>query len=134
MTPDGGGGGPRATAAHDPDGVPYGDGFCRDIFATPLVTDGIRGDVGVGAGATDPAALVGKRVTAKRLGWDDGEDAEDDPDHTPYSEMGYASPDLAGVLTALHFDLPGGSPGVAWEVGGQPADPETIRPAEESDD
>lgn len=76
----------------------------------------------------DLTALIGKRVTAKRLGWDDGPDAEDDPDHTPYSEMGHASPNLAGVLTRLQFTLPGGRPGVAWEVGGQPADPKTVRP------
>jgi hypothetical protein len=76
------------------------------------------------------AALVGKRVAAKRLGWDDGAEADDDPDRTPYSEMGYDSPDLAGVLSAVRFRLPDGTPGVAWSVDNQPADPETIRPAD----
>ncbi len=77
------------------------------------------------------ARLIGEPVTAKRLGWDDGEDAENDPDHTPYSEMDYDSSDLSGELSALPFVLPDGTPGIAWEVGGQAADPATVRPAAE---
>lgn len=72
------------------------------------------------------ANLIGHEVHAKRFAWDDGEDAENDPDHTPYSEMGYASPDISGVLSVTRFKLPDGTSGMAWQVGGQAADPKTI--------
>lgn len=77
-----------------------------------------------------PDDLIGQVVTAKRTGWDDDEaDEERFLDHTPFSEQGHASPDLRGELSRFEFDLPGGKKGVSWEVGGQPADPKTIRPA-----
>lgn len=97
-----------------------------ELFAAPVEGNGLLGDVAI---SPDPHELIGQSVTAKRLGWDDGETAEDDPDHTPYSEMDYASPDLSGILALLRFTLPDRSPGEAWEVGGQPADPATIQAA-----
>jgi hypothetical protein len=103
------------------------EAFGTELFSRPIVEDGLRGDVPIGA--DPPMPPVGTRVTAKRLGWDDGPEAEDDPDHTPYSEMGYASPDLEGELTAVHFELPDGRPGTVWSVGGQPADPKSVQPA-----
>ena len=85
---------------------------------------GLTGDQPLGS---NWESLIGTRVTAKRLVWDDGPE-DDDPDRTPCDEMGYDSPDLAGVLSVLRFTLPDGTPGVGWEVGGQPADPATVRP------
>ena len=73
--------------------------------------------------------LIGKVVTAKRLGWDDDEEDEFFVDHTPYSEQGYASPDLSGVLSVLRFTLPDGEPGASWSVGGQSADEKTVAAA-----
>jgi hypothetical protein len=105
-------------------------GPLRDIFARSVVDDDVTADVFPEFDPDELHALVGKRVTAKRLGWDDGPEAEDDPDHTPYSEMEYASPDLSGVLSEIRFKLPDGTPGIGWEVGGQPADPATVRPAD----
>lgn len=79
--------------------------------------------------AADLADLAGAVVTAKRLGWDDGEDAVRDLDVEPYAEKGYESPDLSGVLSVSTFPLPGGRTGTLCLVGGQEADPGTVRPA-----
>lgn len=101
----------------------------NELFGRVVTGDGVRGDclLGPAPSPADPAGLVGRRVAAKRLGWDDGEDG--DPDRTPFAEQGYDSPDLEGVLARFEFVLPDGTPGVGWEVGGQPADPATVRPA-----
>jgi hypothetical protein len=102
--------------------------FGTELFGRAVYgPDGKHGDVLLGD-TSHLDDLVGTRVTAKRLGWDDDEDDEYFVDHTPYSEMGYDSPDLEGELAAFRFKLPDGSPGVAWHVGGQPADAKTIRP------
>lgn len=120
----------------DDDGVPLTDeelaGAVPDVpelfsgAVSSRLPDGRIIDADMLAGA-DPEELVGKHVTAQRLGWDDD---GDDPDHTSFDETGYDSPDLAGVLSRFEFTLPDGTTGVGWEVGGQPADPRTIRAAE----
>ena len=96
-----------------------------ELFARAVTGDGFRGDVPIGADDDgDPSDLEGQQVTAKRLGWDDADDAESELDAEPYAEKGYASPDLSGELSLVHF--PGG---VACLVGGQEADLNTVRPA-----
>jgi hypothetical protein len=69
-------------------------------------------------------SLEGQAVTAKRLGWDDGDDPVAGLDVEPYVEKGYASPDLSGPLSVVPFDG-----GVACLVGGQEADPKTVKAA-----
>lgn len=58
-------------------------------------------------------------VKAKRLGWND---TGEDPDRTPYEDMGYESDDLEGELAEWEF-----APGKKVVlVGGQEADPDTV--------
>lgn len=102
--------------------------YGTERFSQAVSGDGFRGDVAIDADELPAGIAEGDSVAAKRLGWDD-EESDDDPDRTPYSEMEYDSPDLVGELTAIHFTLPTGEPGVGWEVGGQPADPKTIQKA-----
>ena len=71
----------------------------------------------------DVLAMNGRRVTAKRIGWNDPEDPILELDRTPYAEQGHASPDLSGELNAYRW-----SGGVGCLVGGQEADPKTVRP------
>ena len=68
-------------------------------------------------------AKNGDSVTAKRFGWDDDETDENfSPDVTPYADYGYESDDLIGLLSIIE------TPEVtAYLVGGQEADPKTIR-------
>lgn len=77
----------------------------------------------------DLFALNGRRVTAKRLGWDEVLAPGADLDLESYEEHGYASPDLAGVLDVVRYTGHGGREGVSCLVGGQEADPKTVRPA-----
>lgn len=66
----------------------------------------------------------GDWVTAKRLGWDEQLTPEQEFDMEPYADKGYASDDLTGELEIID------SPAVTdYLVGGQSADPKTIRPA-----
>lgn len=107
----------------DPDRKPL-----KELFAGSVEADGLLGDVPIRAvgDGLPPGVSEGDSVTAKRLGWDDGPE-DDDPDRTPYDEMDYASAELSGLLTAVNFTLPDGTPGIGWELGGQPADPTTVR-------
>lgn len=89
-----------------------------ELFARPVVGDGFRGDVTVGDAL---AGMVGRVCTAKRLDWDLDLDAEENIDR---DEMDHESDDIEGVL-AIHT---GGGLKV-YLVGGQEADPATIRPA-----
>lgn len=63
-------------------------------------------------------------VTAKRFGWDI---TEEDPDRTPYEEWGYESDDLEGELVEGTGKLPNGKTYKWCMVGGQYADPKTVR-------
>ena len=69
--------------------------------------------------------MNGATVTAKRLGWNDQPDAVREFDQESYAEKGYASPELAGELEVIPFDG-----GMACLVGGQEADPASVKPAE----
>jgi len=70
-------------------------------------------------------AEPGTRVTAKRLGWDERLDAEQEFDMEPYAEHGYASDDLVGTLETVEADGL-----VVYLVDGQEADPGTVQAVE----
>jgi hypothetical protein len=78
-----------------------------------------------------PAGVkAGDRVTAKRAGWDEQLTPEQYMDLEPLDEKGYASADLVGELAVM--DVPASEGVPAFQiclVGGQEADPKTIRPA-----
>ena len=72
------------------------------------------------------AGLDGRPVTARRLGWDEHLTAEQEFDLDPYD---HPDRDLSGPLAVVRApNLPGL---VVYLVGGQEADPKTIRPAAE---
>ncbi len=66
---------------------------------------------------------AGDLVTARRLGWDERLSAEQEFDLEPYADKGYASAELRGTLELVE------APGLTvYLVGGQEADPKTVRP------
>ena len=69
---------------------------------------------------------TGDRVTAKRLGWDESLSAVEEFDLEPYADKGYDSDDLAGELEVIEAEAV-----TVYLVGGQSADPKSIRPAGE---
>lgn len=76
----------------------------------------------------DLRAPAGREVTAKRFGWGEEPTAAQALDHEPYAEEGYESDDLRGRLAVVPFATPDGRPHLACLVGGQAADPKTVRP------
>lgn len=62
------------------------------------------------------------RYRAKRFGWNV---TEEDPDRTPYWEMGYESEDIEGELEIVPFEV-NGKRAEMHLVGGQEADPATV--------
>jgi hypothetical protein len=67
------------------------------------------------------------RYTAKRFGWDEVLNPEQEADHTPYSELGYESDDIEGGLEVIEYERDGRRLKL-YLVGGQEADPKSIRP------
>lgn len=73
----------------------------------------------------------GDTVTAKRYGWNEDFQDEKYNDWEPYSEKVYKSDDLSGVLTVNEVPANAAFGTAAYTqylVGGQVADPKTIRP------
>lgn len=102
------------------------EAFLRELFAAPVVGNGVRGDTLLSAAGALPAGVAaGDRVTAKRAGWDEALSVDREADLEPYADKGYASDALAGELAVV-----AGGGLTVYLVGGQEADPATIRPAD----
>lgn len=74
---------------------------------------------------SDLSALAGKRVTGKRAGWNEQLPADSDLD--PFDAP---SADLAGILEIREVPAAPGYPAYTQIlIGGNPADPRTVRAA-----
>ncbi len=74
----------------------------------------------------------GTLVKAKRLGWDEELTLEQEFDIEPYEDKEYESDDLEGPIVTTRIPAqPGYDAFISCLVGGQEADPRTVKPVED---